>query len=83
VVEEQRGSGQSIVKFCGERGIAVHSFHYHKRRIGEQADGGGFRRVRIGGSSGVRLVLEAGQWQVLVDRGFDGLCLRQVVEVLG
>lgn len=83
LIEEHGKSGQTIVGFCGDRGISVHNFHYHKRRIREQSEGGGFRRLRVRGDSGVRLVLESGKWQVAVDRGFDGRCLKQVLEVLG
>jgi len=83
LVEAQQSSGQTIVGFCRERGIGVHRFHYHKRRIRQQVEDVGFRQVRIRGGSGVRLVLESGEWQVEVDSGFDGRCLRQVLEVLG
>jgi hypothetical protein len=30
----------------------------------------------------VRLVLEADRWQIEIEPGFDGECLRQVVEAL-
>jgi hypothetical protein len=83
LVDEQSRSGQTIVAFCAERRIAESNFHYHKRRIREGGESGGFRQLKIRQGSGVRLVLESGKWQVAVDRGFDGRCLKQVLEVLG
>jgi len=83
LVDEQSCSPQTIVAFCAERGIAESNFHYHKRRLRERGECGGFRRLKIPGASGVRLVLESGKWHVAVDRGFDGRCLKQVLEVLG
>ncbi len=82
LVQEQGEGDQRIFAFCRERGVAEHSFHYHKRRIRDERQSLGFREVRAHGRGRVRLVREEGRWLVEVDREFDPQCLRQVLRVL-
>jgi hypothetical protein len=82
LVEEQARSRRAIGGFCRKRRLGVGSFHDHRRKLKEQGGGPEFWRMRSRGGSGVRLVLEAVRWQIEVEPGFDGGCLRQMVEAL-
>jgi hypothetical protein len=82
LIQEQRSGEQTVLAFCRERTLAISAFHYHKRKMREDATAHGFRELTLPGRSGVRLILEAGTWQVDVQRGFDTTCLREVLRAL-
>jgi len=82
LIEQQQAGQETIVAFCRERGLATQSFHYHKRKMREEAEGG-FREVALSGRSAIRLMRGPGGWFVEVERGFDPGCLHAVVRVLG
>ncbi len=44
VIERQQASGQSVVRFCSEEGLALASFHAWKRRLHHQR---GTRRTSV------------------------------------
>lgn len=48
LLEEQRGSGMSVARFCRERGISDSSFSYWRNKVREEARAGTFARVERG-----------------------------------
>lgn len=83
LIDEQEGSGLTIVAFCQERELGVHRFHYHKHKLREEALSGGFREVPASGTGTIRMIRGGSGWQVEVQRGFDAGCLRELLRVLG
>ncbi|MDP2189656.1 MAG: hypothetical protein Q8J69_13335 [Sphingobacteriaceae bacterium] len=66
ILAEQQVSGQSIKRFCEERGLSLGVFHYHKKRKKEagtgsfvevEGDFGNGHLIEICYPSGVRLKL--------------------------
>jgi hypothetical protein len=82
LIQEQRAGKQTVLAFCRERTLAISAFHYHQRKMREETTSHGFRELTLSGRRGVRLILEAGRWQVEVQRGFDTTCLREVLRAL-
>jgi hypothetical protein len=82
LIREQKTSAQGVGEFCRQRKLAEHSFYYHKRRMCEEAKGGGFQEVAAPQGRGVRIVVEAESSRVEVEPGFDAGCLREVMRAL-
>lgn len=96
LIEEQKGSGLSVVAFCEERGVPASSFHYWKRELrrrDEERTTGGIRsrkRVQLGDFVPVHVMAEARDGieidlagaVVRVRRGFDEGVLARVIHVL-
>ena len=82
-IKEQQSSGQSIIEFCRQRGLAAHNFHYHKNRMKKVKAGVGFVEVTPRERRGVRLIYEQGSWRLDIESDFDPSLLRSVVEALG
>jgi transposase-like protein len=85
-VERWRSSGVSVRDYCAAHGMSQESL----RRWSLEVDAAGgavaptFVRVEV--ARGLRerggLVVEIGRVRVRVERGFDGVVLRELVEVL-
>lgn len=55
LIAEQRLSGQSVVRFCRERGVSDSSFGYWRKKIEATTSCGEFARVETGGLIAVEL----------------------------
>ena len=82
VIAEHAEVGGSVAEFCRERGLKDHSFYWHKRRMLRDGEQEGFREVRMPACSTLRVVVPGSGAHVEVERGFDGDCLRAVVQAL-
>jgi hypothetical protein len=91
---EHGRSGKSVAEFCRQRRISPHQFHWWKRRLslldgqeeGSQAGNApGFVPVRLpvfSFSAGLIEVVHPSGCVVRVPPGFDGDCLRRVLDTL-
>jgi hypothetical protein len=84
-VERWRTSGVSAREYCASHGMSLESL----RRWALDVDAAGkalaskFVRVEVAGPRDAGgLVVEIGKVRVRVERGFDGVVLRELVEVL-
>ena len=82
-LKEQQCSGQSIMEFCRQRGLAAHNFHYHKMRMKKSKADVGFVEVNPRESRGIWLSYERGSWRLEIEKDFDPSLVRAVVEALG
>ena len=85
IIEEQRGSGQSISKYCRERGISDKSISYWVKRLREGCAGEPEDRQRgfatVGAVAMMELVSPSGV-RARVPVGTSAKDLRTVVEAL-
>jgi len=81
LIGEQEKGEQTILGFCKQRAVSVHSFHYHKRKIREETRGG-FQEVEPVGRGPIRLIRRPQGWCVEVDSGFNTRCLLEVLRTL-
>ncbi|MBN1545799.1 MAG: hypothetical protein JW902_03985 [Syntrophaceae bacterium] len=87
IIENQATSGMSIAAYCRDTRIKSNCFYAWRRRLKEkQPCFGGFLELIPGrqreAASGIRIRLGA-HLHVEVERGFDPVTLRAVVEALG
>lgn len=82
LIAEHSAGGGTIAAFCRERGLKVHRFHWHKRRLRGLGLAGGFREVALPVRSAIRVVIPGAGSHIEVERGFDAACLREVVQAL-
>ena len=82
VIAEHADAGGTVAEFCRERGLKDHSFYWHKRRMLRESGQKGFREVRLPTGPTLRVVVQGCGAHVEVERGFDGDCLRAVVQAL-
>lgn len=87
MVQDQKSSGQSQVKWCAEHGINLHTFRYWKRRLDsvkptQVETSVGFVPVRVARSSGSSLRVTVGVATVEVPEGVSGSLLENVLRVL-
>lgn len=80
LIEEQSCSTLSIVDFCKQRSLAIHSFYHHKQKMNQERLGNGFLEISSA-SSGLRLRMDRDGWIVELERGFDRVCMRQLLRV--
>ena len=87
IIENQATSGMSITAYCRDAQIKPSYFYTWRRRLKKQQPcSGGFLELIPGrlteAASGVRIHLGA-KLVIEMERGFDPLTLRAVVETLG
>jgi len=86
IIEDQATSGLNITAYCREKQIKRHQFHSWQRRLREQQSGaGGFLELIPGKASkaGSKIRIHPGTELIIeVERGFDPLTLRAVIETL-
>ena len=86
IIEDQTTRGLNIADFCRDRQIRLRQFHAWRRRFrGQPLRAGGFLELLpegvTGTESGIRI--HPGRNLIIeVDRGFDPLTLRSVIETL-
>ena len=86
VLQEHEGSGKSVRKFCGEKGLNENLFYAWRRELrlrnSEKAGGDGFVELIRGsgqaGTAGVSIRLGE-RVSIVVDRGFDVQTLKAVL----
>lgn len=86
IIENQAASGMSIAGYCRDAQIRPSYFYTWRRRLTEQRpSAGGFLELIPGrlteAASGIRIHLGA-QLSIEVERRFDPLTLRAVIEAL-
>lgn len=85
VITEQESSGQSVRRYCGQRGIAEQSFYFWRRRLREQTGPIRFALVETGAArqttEPLELILATGE-RLRITAGIDAALLRTVVEAL-
>ena len=84
LVEKHAKSGMSAVAFCKEQRINPQRFYFWRKRFNRDTHKDGFIRLVPTSkttSSGIWIQLDHGV-QVEVDRGFDPLTLREIVDAL-
>ena len=82
LIAEQSMGEESIRAFCAKRDLIEHSFYWHKRRMNRQACGKGFREVAVPAGGAMRVVVTETGSHIEVERGFDVVCFRELVQAL-
>ncbi len=80
-IKAQAQSGQTAKAFCQQRGLALHSFYYHKQKTRELQEPYGFVEVQVA-QSGLQLRMDGAPWCVEIDPAFDAASLQRVMRVL-
>jgi hypothetical protein len=84
LIEKQAESGLSAAAFCKEQNINPQRFYYWRKHLNCDSPLSGFIRLvptSKATGSGIRILLDHGR-RVEVDRGFDALTLREIVDAL-
>ena len=83
LIAEQAESGQSVTEFCGQRGLSLNRFVFHRRRKQRDERGGsGFREIKLNALPGVQILLGGSNCRIEVLPGFNAQLLKEVVEAL-
>jgi len=84
LVEKQAESGQSGAAFCKAQNVNPQRFYFWRRRFHPDSPDAGFIRLLPTSKtpcSGIRIILDHGI-SIELDRGFDALTLREVIDAL-
>jgi len=87
IIEHQKISDKTITDYCRQNRINPSQFYKWRRRLlAQQADAGGFLELvphttKDSGDSGISIRMD-GNLSIDINRGFDPLVLRNVVETL-
>jgi hypothetical protein len=87
IIGKHATSGLSAAAFCREQGMSIHQFHWWRRRFKREdlqgKESGFLQLAALSNSqySGIRIRLH-NQVLIEVERGFDPLTLRGVIEVI-
>ncbi len=85
ILADLDASGERASAFGRARGIPAWKFSYWRKALSPHgsAEQAGFVQMRVqSGRTPATLWVEAGNWRVAVEPGFDAATLRQVVEAL-
>ena len=80
LIAEQQAGDQTVTTFCKDRDLTVHSYYYHKQKM--NAEAGGFVQLPLS-TGGLRLRPDGANWALELDRDFDPVCLKRVLQLLG
>ncbi len=86
ILADLDASGERASAYGRVHGIPAWKFSYWRKALSPHgpAEQAGFVQMRVrSGRSPTTLWVEAGNWRVAVEPGFDAATLRQVVEALG
>lgn len=81
LIAEQESSGQTILAFCKERGIGVHSFYFWRKRL-RKSEPVQFALLKsVASAASLELILTSGE-QLRISNGVDAAMLRLVLDAV-
>ena len=87
-LEDWKASGLTQVDYCQRHDLSRHRFQYWKKKFAHPASSTSLVEIRFPSGhepfpdhSPLRLVI-GGQWQIIIERNFDPVALRQLMAVL-
>lgn len=85
IINKCEHSGQTIVCFCKERGIAQHKYHYWKKKLtNEQLPTAGFKELIAPPREGSGLWFDFGNGaKLVIDNDFNQDTFKKLMGVLG
>ena len=81
VLEQHRLSGKSIPEFCSEIGIHPNTFYKHRKRIDRNYEVVEIKPILLAPTEPI--VLKTEKFTISLSAGFDEVCLKSVLKVIG